>query len=114
MLMTIFMLTLAGFPLTSGFVGKIVVFAPAIDAGYLWLVIVGLVSAVAGLFFYIRVVVAMYFQEPALVDAPGTATLGPQASDHQRIVLGVCVLVSVGMGLAPWPLLNIVEYAFPF
>ncbi len=43
------MLGLGGIPLTAGFVGKIGVFAAAIDAGFLWLAIVGLVVAVAGL-----------------------------------------------------------------
>ncbi len=113
-LLTVFMLSLAGFPLTAGFVGKISVFSAAIEAGYLWLVIVGLVTAVAGLYFYIRVVVVMYFQQPVLVEGPGTATADPEPTDHQRLTLGIAFGVTVVFGIIPWPLLNFVEYALPF
>ena len=114
MLLTIFMLSLAGFPLTAGFVGKIAVFSAAIGAGYTWLVILGLLTAVAGLYFYLRVVVYMFFYEPVLAEAPGTAAAGPETSDHQRVTLGVALAVSVVFGIAPWPLLNLTEYALPF
>ncbi len=111
--MGVMMLSLAGLPFTAGFVGKVGVFAAAVEAGFLWLAVVGLVTAVAGLFFYIRVIVLMYFQQPVLAEGPGTATAAPEPSDHQRIVLGVAVAVSIGFGLVPWPLLNLVQHALP-
>jgi NADH-quinone oxidoreductase subunit N len=112
--LALFMLSLGGIPFTAGFVGKVGVFAAAIDAGYLWLAIVGLVVAVAGLFFYLRVIVVMYFQAPVLAEGPGTA----QASDVHvspsgRAVIGVCAAVTLVFGVVPWPLLEWVQHALP-
>ena len=91
------MLAMAGIPLTAGFVGKAAVFRSAIDADYLWLVIVGVVSAVAGLFFYLRVIVLMYMQ-PA---GEGVGSLGAVA------------VVTVLIGIVPWPLLTWLRDAIP-
>lgn len=111
--MAVLMLAMAGIPFTAGFVGKVGVFAAAIAGGYVWLAIVGLVTAVAGLFFYLRVIVLMYFQEPVLVEGPGAATAPPMITDHGRVTVGVAIAVTIGLGLVPWPLLNLVEYALP-
>ncbi|MEK7252102.1 MAG: NADH-quinone oxidoreductase subunit N, partial [Actinomycetota bacterium] len=56
------MLAMGGIPLTAGFVGKAAVFSAALGADHLWLVVLALVAAVAGLFFYLRVIVLMYMQ----------------------------------------------------
>ncbi|MFQ5555645.1 MAG: NADH-quinone oxidoreductase subunit N [Acidimicrobiia bacterium] len=112
-IMAVLMLSMAGIPFTAGFVGKVSVFAAAADAGYTWLVVVGLVTAVAGLFFYLRVIVRMYFQQPVLAEGPGTATAGPEATVQQRAVLGMAIAVTIAFGLVPWPLLNLVQYALP-
>ena len=111
--MAVLMLSMAGIPFTAGFVGKIGVFAAAIGGGYVWLAIVGLVTAVAGLFFYLRVIVLMYFQEPVLVEGPGAASAPPMITDYGRVTVGVAIAVTIGFGLVPWPLLNLVEYALP-
>jgi NADH-quinone oxidoreductase subunit N len=112
-LMTL-MLAMGGIPLTTGFVGKVAVFQAAIDADYLWLVIVGLLSATAGLFFYLRVIVLMYFQEPALAEAPGAATAAPEPTGPQRVTLLSVVAVTVAFGIVPWPLLEAAADALPF
>jgi NADH-quinone oxidoreductase subunit N len=112
-LMALFMLGLAGFPLTAGFVGKVSVFSAAASADYLWLAVLGLVVAVAGLFFYLRVIVLMYFTEPALAEAPGTATASPQVEGSTRAVLGAAAAITLGLGLVPWPLLELVGHALP-
>ncbi len=112
--MALFMLSLGGIPFTAGFVGKVGVFAAAIDGGYLWLAIVGLVVAVAGLFFYLRVIVVMYFQAPALVEGPGTdVSRKVEASPSARTVIAICAAVTLVFGLVPWPLLEWVEHALP-
>lgn len=113
--MAILMLGLGGIPLTAGFVGKVGVFAAAIEAGFLWLAIAGLVVAVAGLFFYLRIIVVMYFQPVAVAaEGPGTATLHDDEADRSaRAVLGFAVAVTVVLGIVPWPLLNLVENALP-
>jgi NADH-quinone oxidoreductase subunit N len=107
-----FMLSLGGIPLFAGFAGKVTVFAAAIGAGYLWLALVGLVASVAGLFFYLRVIVLMYFQEPA--DAPGSTAAAPVVTIGSRLVLAACLGVTIVFGVAPWPLLGWVRHALPF
>ena len=62
--MTVFMLSLAGIPPTAGFMGKVYVFGTALKAGHLPLVIVAVLNSVVSLFYYLRVTVAMYMQEP--------------------------------------------------
>ena len=63
MAMTIFMLSLTGIPLTAGFVGKVMVFASAVQAGLFGLAIVGVLTSVASAFYYMRVVVNMYLRD---------------------------------------------------
>ncbi len=111
--MMLLMLAMGGIPLTAGFVGKVAVFQAAIDADYLWLVIVGLVSAAAGLFFYLRVVVLMYMQEPALAEAPGAALAVPEPTTPQRVTLYGAAAVTLVFGIVPWPLLEVVADAVP-
>jgi len=107
--LALLMLAMGGIPLTAGFVGKVGVFSAAIDAGYLWLAIVGLVAAVAGLYFYLRLIVLAYFQDPeaSLADEPVSA---PRST---RVALAVCVFFTFVFGVIPWPLLNLVGESLP-
>jgi len=59
-LMTIFLLSLGGFPPLAGFIAKWYVFSAAIKAGYVWLAILGVLTSVVAVFFYLRIVVMMY------------------------------------------------------
>ena len=59
-LMTIFLLSLGGFPPTAGFIAKWYVFTAAVTAGYYWLAIIGVLTSVISVFFYLRIVVLMY------------------------------------------------------
>jgi len=58
--MTIFMLSLAGIPMTAGFVGKYRIFTAAIDSGFVWLAIIGILNSLISVWYYIGVVVTMY------------------------------------------------------
>ena len=109
--LALMMIAMGGIPLTAGFAGKVAVFRAAVDADYLWLVVVAVVATVAGLFFYLRVIVLMYMQEPAL--GPGTVETAPHSAMPARIALGVAAVVTVGLGVAPWPLLGWLENALP-
>lgn len=62
--MTLMLLSLAGFPPTAGFVGKFYLFKSAVQAGYIWLVIIGAINTAISAFYYLRVVVTMYMREP--------------------------------------------------
>jgi NADH-quinone oxidoreductase subunit N len=63
MLMTFFLLSLGGFPPTAGFIAKWYVFSAAIGSGYYGLAIIGFLSSVVSVFFYLRIVVMMYMTE---------------------------------------------------
>ena len=105
------MIAMGGIPLTAGFAGKIAVFRSAIDVDYLWLVIVAVVATVAGLFFYLRVIVLMYMQ-PA-TSGPGTELARPVVPWSSRLVLAVATAVTIGFGVAPWLLLDWLGDALP-
>ena len=62
--MMIMLLSLAGFPPTAGFVGKLYVFRSAVDAGHIWLVVVAAINTAISAFYYLRVVVVMYMKQP--------------------------------------------------
>jgi NADH-quinone oxidoreductase subunit N len=63
MLMTFFLLSLGGFPPTAGFIAKWYVFSAAIGSGYYGLAIIGVLSSVVSVFFYLRIVVMMYMTD---------------------------------------------------
>ena len=86
--MTIMLLSLAGFPPTAGFVGKFYVFKSAVQAGHIWLVIVGAINTAISAFYYLRVVVTMYMREPE--------EELPFASYPSTLVVGL-VLAAIGV-----------------
>lgn len=93
-LLTVFLLSLIGVPLTSGFFGKFYVFKAAIDSNLIWLSILGLLNSAVAAYYYLRIIVVMYFHEPghsteslpALTPGVQVASL---ASAVAVIVLGV-------------------------
>lgn len=106
--LTLFLLSLAGVPVTSGFVGKLLVFGAAVQAGYAWVAVVGALASAIAAFFYLRVMVVMYMQE---ADEPGPALrIGPLASG----VVGVTALATIVLGLAWGPLIRVAENATMF
>lgn len=95
--MTIFMLSLGGIPPTAGFFGKFYVFKSAMEAHdqqLLWLVVVGVVNSAISIYYYLRVVMAMYFREPV-------NELKPLRSGALVVVLVVCALLVLEMGIMP-------------
>ncbi len=63
-MLTIFLLSLIGVPLTGGFFGKFYVFKAALDAHLIWLTVLGLLNSAVAAYYYLRVIVVMYFFEP--------------------------------------------------
>jgi len=107
--MSLFMLSFAGIPLTSGFIGKFTVFEAAILADAVPLVIVGVIASIIAAFFYVRVIVLMFFTEPAEV---GPTVVLP--SVFTTLVLAISVAVTVILGVFPQPVLDLVEQANVF
>lgn len=64
MVMSIFLFSLAGIPPAAGFIGKFYLFSGAIQAGYIWLAIIGVLNSAASVYYYLRVMVFMYMKKP--------------------------------------------------
>ena len=103
--MTILLLSMAGIPLTSGFIGKFIVFRAAWDSAGPLVVIALIASAVAA-FFYLRIVVLMYFAEPP-ENAPTIAIPGWSTT----IALTVGVVVTIALGVFPQPIIDLATKA---
>lgn len=101
-----FLLAFAGIPLTSGFTGKYAVFVAAIAGGALPLVIVGAVASAIAAFFYVRVIVLMFFSEPA-ADGPSVVTPGI----FTGAVVAVGAAATLVFGIVPGPLLSLATHA---
>jgi NADH-quinone oxidoreductase subunit N len=69
-LMTVFLLSLGGFPPMAGFIGKWYIFSAAVERGHYWLAIIGVLTSVVSVFFYLRIVVMMYMTEGSEVARP--------------------------------------------
>jgi NADH-quinone oxidoreductase subunit N len=69
-LMTVFLLSLGGFPPLAGFIGKWYIFSAAVERGHYWLAIIGVLTSVVSVFFYLRIVVMMYMTEGSDIARP--------------------------------------------
>ena len=91
-LMLIFLLSLGGLPPTAGFIGKWYIFSAAVQEGHYWLAIIGVLTSVVSVFFYLRIVVMMYFSEGTEVHrprVPATAMAGLALATAAVFYLGV-------------------------
>jgi NADH-quinone oxidoreductase subunit N len=103
-LMTLFLLSLAGIPPTAGFIAKVNVFTAAISAGNWPLVVLGVVMSVAAAFFYLRVIVYMYMRDPQ----------GEQAEDPSvmpRVALAIPAALTLALGIFPGLVAGVIEKA---
>src|SRR5258707_5049273 len=100
LVLTIAMLSLAGIPLTAGFIGKFFMFSGALMKYQVWLVILAVVNAVISIFYYFRVIIAMYFR-----DAENEELIVPF---YYKIVLGFSALVIILIGIYPALISNLI------
>jgi NADH-quinone oxidoreductase subunit N len=110
-LMTLFLLSLAGIPPTAGFIAKVNVFSAAIGAGYWALVLLGVLMSVAAAFFYLRVIVLMYMQEPEEVSARAPDGVGAVAVRGASATLVVPAAATLVLGLFPGVIVGVIEKA---
>jgi NADH-quinone oxidoreductase subunit N len=97
--LAVFLISLTGIPVSAGFVGKFYLFTAAVDGGYVALAIIGVLMSVVSAYYYLGVVVAMYMREPVGEDVWGP--VGAPAG----VALAVSVLVVLGLGVYPAPVL---------
>ena len=104
-LMAIFMFSLAGIPPFAGFFGKYYVFAGAVQAGYTWLAIVGVLMSVISAYYYLRLVVLMYFKDQvSMMETP--------VSKLDFVALIISALAIIGLGVYPSTVLNLTVHFF--
>lgn len=98
--MAVFMLSLAGVPPTAGFLGKLYLFGAAIQGGYLWLAILGVLTSVVAAYYYLKVIIAMYMAEPAeqVILRPSPSILA---------VVAIAVFLTLQLGMVPGLYLNL-------
>ncbi|USQ80828.1 NADH-quinone oxidoreductase subunit NuoN [Ornithinimicrobium faecis] len=102
------LLAFAGIPLTSGFTGKFAVFAAAIANDYAWLAVIGVLASAVTAYIYFKVIVTLYFGETRT----DTVVVTPSALTTFAVVCGV--LVTLGLGVAPAPVLDLAANAAQF
>jgi len=99
--MSIFLFSLAGIPPTAGFIGKFTIFSAAISAGYIWLVIIGVLTSAASVFYYFRVIMKMYMEAPEV--EPEELRFSPSMT----FALSLTVLAVLYIGIFPTTYLNL-------
>jgi NADH-quinone oxidoreductase subunit N len=102
MAMLIFMLSLGGIPPTAGFMGKFWLFGSAIEAGYVWLALIGVLNSAVSLYYYVRVIVFMWIKGEA---AGSPIVVGPAMT----AALTVALVATLGLGIFPRPLFELAE-----
>ena len=98
--MTIFLLSLGGFPPTAGFIGKWYIFAAAVERGYYSLAIIGVLTSVVSVFFYLRIIVMMYMTE-------GSETARPRLPIAAVAGLGLATLAVLYLGVLPTKIIDL-------
>ena len=98
--MLLFMLSLGGIPPTAGFMGKLYLFAAAVNAGYVVLVVIAVLMSAVSLYYYFRIVLQMYLRDGE--DAEPATLLAAPWTERVVWACGVAVLV---IGLLPAPFL---------
>lgn len=100
--MAVFMLSLAGVPPTAGFFGKFLLFVSAWESGLGGLVVVGLVASAIAVFFYLRVIVRMFMQEPV-------REVQPLLYRGLTISIGLAAVGTLLLGIVPAPLVDLMQ-----
>ncbi|MFM7079541.1 MAG: NADH-quinone oxidoreductase subunit N [Bacteroidota bacterium] len=94
LVITVLLFSIAGIPPLAGFFGKYSIFAGTLQSGYGWLAVVAVLSSIMSVFYYLKVIVAMY--QPA-----GREAVQLQFSPGQSLVLGLVLVLIVVLGIAP-------------
>jgi len=102
--MTVFLLSLAGFPFTAGFIGKVFLLRAAVERGLLLLAVVLVLASLVSYWYYLRLAWYMWFREPN-----GATAQTAELSTGLRVGLATAAIIIVGLGVFPGALIAIVE-----
>jgi NADH-quinone oxidoreductase subunit N len=100
-MLTIFLLSLIGVPLTGGFFGKFYIFKAALDSNLVWLTVIGLLNSAVAAYYYLRIIVVMYMREPG--EPSSTA---PAVSPALRAAMWSSAIGTFVLGIFPSVLLD--------
>jgi len=102
-MMLVFLLALTGIPPTGGFFGKVYLFAAAVQAGWTWVAVIGVLTSAISLYYYFRVVVYMYLRDST------QATPVPLRSPALVGVIAFCAIATLVLGLYPEPFIQMAK-----
>jgi NADH-quinone oxidoreductase subunit N len=102
-MMLFFMLALTGIPPTGGFVGKVYLFASAVQAGWTWVAVIGVLTSAISLYYYFRLVVFMYLKDST------QSTPIPLQGRALVAVIAFCALATLVLGILPGPFISFAE-----
>jgi NADH-quinone oxidoreductase subunit N len=98
--LSIFLLGLLGMPLTAGFMGKIMVFSAAVNQGYIWLVVLGVLNTAVSAYYYLRLIIVMFFRESNATWEP------PRITATVAVALILTIVGVFYLGLFPGRVIN--------
>ena len=101
--MVLFMLSLVGLPLTTGFVGKILIFLGAIYAGLAILAVLGVLNSMISLYYYLKIITSIYSKD--------TLKKHVNVDKYTLSVVVICLAVTILFGIFPQPILNMINSA---
>jgi NADH-quinone oxidoreductase subunit N len=96
-LLTIFLFSLAGIPPFAGFWGKYYIFLSAIQIGYIWVAIVGILLSLVGVYYYIKVILYMWFYEPAGEVSTGLKSQSDFSFSYTAAIISMIGLLAFGI-----------------
>lgn len=111
-LFAFFLLSMAGIPLTAGFVGKWAVFTVALSAGAWPVVVAAIACSIIAVFFYVRVIVLMFFVDGDA--AGGEVAVATRPSLLTSVTIAVGLAATLVLGIVPGPVLTLTEHAGQF
>jgi NADH-quinone oxidoreductase subunit N len=91
--MTVALLSLAGIPPTAGFFAKYYIFTAAFQSGYGWLVLIAILASLIGVYYYFRIIIAMYFKQSDSVPI--------EVSSNHKLLFIITILLTIALGLFP-------------
>ena len=101
--LSLFLLSLLGLPVTAGFLGKFYIFKAAVDSNLIWLAVLMAINSIIGAYYYIRLIVVMYMREPS---AEIAATAPARFPLSVNVVLAIAAFGTIFLGLLPSTMLN--------
>jgi NADH-quinone oxidoreductase subunit N len=104
-MLSIYLLSLLGLPVTAGFFGKFYIFKAAVNSHLIWLAVLMAINSVIGAYYYLRVIVVMYMREPSAEAAAAAPVDFPLAVNA---VLAVTAIGTILFGVLPNPVINFI------